>query len=146
MPEKKILTKDKTMPEKTLKMKLTGDTTDFQSKWMSASTLTRFGIGKAVSTQGRKMALGLSLPIIAGLGAGVKAFASFDKAMTESFAIMGNVSDNTRGQMSALASQLSGASTFTAKELAESYYSLASTGLDAEKSMAALTLEVAGAV
>ena len=84
------------------------------------------------------MTMGLTLPIIVGLGAGVKAFASFDKAMTESLAIMGNVSDNTRSQMSALASQLSGESTFAAKELAESYYFLASAGLDAEKSMAAL--------
>ena len=132
------------MSEKVVKVKLAGDTANFQANWSKASnTLTRFSaktqaVSKVVQAQGRAMALGLSLPIIAGLGAGVKAFGSFDKAMTESLAIMGDVSDKTKQQMASLAKQMSGESTFSAKSLAESYFYLASAGLDATKSMEAL--------
>lgn len=68
----------------------------------------------------------------------VKAFANFDNAMTESTAIMGDLSADMRKKMAAAAKQMSRESTFAAKELAHSYFYLASAGLDAEQSIAAL--------
>jgi len=76
---------------------------------------------------------------ITGMTVGlVKAFADFDNAMTESTAIMGDLSDDMRKKMAAAAKQMSRESTFAAKELAKSYFYLASAGLDAEQSIAAL--------
>jgi len=134
------------MPERTLKFKMTGDTTDFTRKWTTAqATMTRVAtqaqaLGQKVSGFGRKMATSFTLPITIALGGGVKAFANFDKAMTESLAIMGDVSEGTQKQMAALAKQMSGESTFAAKELAEAYFFLASAGLDAQESMQALPI------
>jgi TP901 family phage tail tape measure protein len=134
------------MPDRILRFKMLGNTTDFTSKWVAAQgTMNRVAataqsVGQSVTKFGTGMTVGFTLPIVAGLGAGVKAFADFDKAMTESLAIMGDVSEQTRERMSALARQMSGESTFAAKELAGAYFFLASAGLDAEQSMAALPI------
>jgi len=76
--------------------------------------------------------------IVGGLGMMVKAFGSFDEAMTRSLAIMGNISPAMRKEMEKTAKQLSTESTFAAKELAEAYYFLASAGMNAEQSISAL--------
>lgn len=76
--------------------------------------------------------------IVGGLGLAVKAFAGFDKSMTESLAIMGNVSEGLKKEMADAAKEMSTKSTFAAKELAEAYFFLASAGMDAEQSIAAL--------
>ena len=70
--------------------------------------------------------------------ASVKAFADFDAAMTQSVAIMGDVSDAMRDDMSEAARQVAKTTTFSAEQAAESYFFLASAGLDAEQSIAAL--------
>jgi TP901 family phage tail tape measure protein len=88
------------------------------------------GIGKAI---------GAATAVVAGIGiASVKAFADFDSAMNKSLAIMGNVSDTLRGDMSDAAREVAKTTTFSANEAAESYFFLASAGLDAEASIAAL--------
>ena len=76
--------------------------------------------------------------IVGGVGLMVKAFAGFDQAMTESLAIMGDVSDETRKQMSEIAKTISEETTYSAKELAEAYFFLASAGMDASQSMTVL--------
>lgn len=68
----------------------------------------------------------------------VKAFADFDAEMTKSLAIMGDVSDVMRDDMATAAREVAKSTTFSAKEAAESFFFLASAGLDAEKSIAAL--------
>jgi TP901 family phage tail tape measure protein len=68
----------------------------------------------------------------------VKAFADFDAALTKSTAIMGNMSDEMRTKMSDTARDVAKATTFSAAEAAEAYFFLASAGLDAESSIAAL--------
>ena len=70
--------------------------------------------------------------------ASVKAFTEFDDAMNQSLAIMGNVSDTMRGQMTAAAREIGRTTRLSAKDAAESFFFLASAGLDAEQSTAAL--------
>lgn len=68
----------------------------------------------------------------------VGAFANFDDAMTQSLAIMGDVSEEMRTEMSDAAREVAKETTFSAEQAAESYFFLASAGLDAEQSIAAL--------
>ena len=88
------------------------------------------GIGKVIAG---------ATAAVAGIGiASVKAFADFDGAMNKSLAIMGDVSDTLRGEMSDAAREVAKTTTFSAEEAAESYFFLASAGLDAQASIAAL--------
>ncbi|HUS95946.1 MAG TPA: phage tail tape measure protein, partial [Hyphomicrobiaceae bacterium] len=102
----------------------------------SEKDLTEFG--NKFKDIGGKLTMGLSLPLVALGGVATKAFADFDSAMTQSLAIMGDVSDSMRGEMVAAAKQMSTESTFSAKQAAESFFFLASAGLDAEASVKAL--------
>lgn len=68
----------------------------------------------------------------------VGAAVGFDQKMTESLAIMGDVSDAMRGDMSDAAREVAKTTTFSADQAAESYFFLASAGLDAEQSIAAM--------
>ncbi|HUS96088.1 MAG TPA: phage tail tape measure protein [Hyphomicrobiaceae bacterium] len=80
----------------------------------------------------------LTVPIAAiGVGAS-KAFIDFDAAMTQSLAIMGDLSKTMRDDMAMAARQMAKESTFSAKQVADAYYFLASAGLDAEASIKAL--------
>ena len=69
----------------------------------------------------------------------VIAFAKFDKAMTNSLAIMGDVSNGMRKEMELTARQLALETTTSATTAAEAYFFLASAGLSAEQSIAALS-------
>jgi TP901 family phage tail tape measure protein len=77
-----------------------------------------------------------ALTIIATLS--VKAFASFDDAMQKSIAIMSDVTDKVRGVMVSVAKSISLKSITSATNLAKSYFYLASAGLSAKQSIAAL--------
>jgi len=70
--------------------------------------------------------------------AAVRQFANFDAALTKSLAIMGDVSDAMRKDMSDAAREVAKTTTFSAEQAAEAYFFLASAGLDAESSIAAL--------
>ena len=98
---------------------------------------------------GRQMTMRVTLPLVAFGGAAVKAFASFDDAMTKSLAIMSGITPQLRKEMGNLALEISNRGVTSATDLARSYFYLASAGLDARQSMAALgTVErfaVAGA-
>jgi len=87
---------------------------------------------------GRQMTLAFTVPITGGAIAGVKAFASFDDAMTKSLSIMKGVTPEMRREMEDLASTMSMQTKTSATDLAQSYYFLASAGMDAERSMKAL--------
>lgn len=79
---------------------------------------------------------------VAGVGLigvqSVRSFADFDAQMTKSLAIMGDVSDTMRNEMSDAAREVAKTTTFSADQAAESFFFLASAGLDAEQSVAAL--------
>lgn len=88
------------------------------------------GVGKAI---------GGATAAIAGIGAiSVKTFADFDGALNKSLAIMGDVSDAMRTDMSDAAREVAKSTTFSAEQAAESYFFLASAGLDAAQSIEAL--------
>jgi TP901 family phage tail tape measure protein len=81
----------------------------------------------------------LAAAAIVGIGvASIKLAADFDSAMTESLAIMGNVTDEMRDRMEQAARDVAKTSTFSAKQAAESYFFLASAGLDAAASIEAM--------
>lgn len=90
-----------------------------------------------IKRMGRQMTIA-GAAIVGGVGMMVKAYGSFDEAMTRSLAIMGDVSPAMRKEMAKTAKQLSTESTFAAKDLAEAYYFLASAGMSAEASISAL--------
>jgi TP901 family phage tail tape measure protein len=89
-----------------------------------------------------KMAAGIgaaAVGAVTGIAiAGIKSFAEFDSKLNQSVAIMGDVSDAMREDMANAARDVAKATTFSAAEAAESYFFLASAGLDAEASIAAL--------
>ena len=95
-------------------------------------------LGKGMQSAGRNMSMYVTAPILAFGAASVAAFASFDDAMTSSLAIMGEVSDSMKKDMANAAREMAKTTQFSATEAAESYYFLASAGLDAAASIAAL--------
>lgn len=94
-------------------------------------------VGTNMMRFGRTTSIAM-LPVTAALGGAVRAFGTFDQKMIESTSIMGDLSDSTQKEMRDTALALSQASIFGADKLAESYFFLASAGLNAEQSMAAL--------
>lgn len=95
-------------------------------------------VGKSMTRAGSTMTKAITLPIAAVGGAAVAAFGSFDDAMTQSLAIMGDVSDGMRNEMVEAARTVGRETQFSAKQAAESFFFLASAGLDAQQSIAAL--------
>jgi TP901 family phage tail tape measure protein len=108
------------------------------------STFDNKGIKQAESAIGKfgKVAGGIAAAATAAVAgvavASVKAFADFDSQLNKSVSIMGEVSDVMRGEMSDAAREVAKNTTFSAGEAAEAYFFLASAGLDAEASIAAL--------
>lgn len=96
------------------------------------STIAKAGAG--IAAVGGAIAVGLGKGVVES----VQTFAAFDAKMTESLAIMGDVSETLRGDMSDAAREVALTTRFSAEEAAESYFFLASAGLDAEQSIAAL--------
>lgn len=90
-----------------------------------------FGALKAAAVAG-------GAAVAAGTAVSIKSFADFDAALNESLAIMGDVSDMQRKEMSDAAREVAKTTKFSATQAAESYFFLASAGLDAEASIAAL--------
>jgi len=87
---------------------------------------------------GTQLSLRVTVPLVAMGTASTKAFANFDDAMTKSLAIMSGITPVIRQEMESLALTMSEQSVTSAKDLAKSYFFLASAGLDAAQSMAAL--------
>ena len=94
--------------------------------------------GKQVSGLGRDITQGITLPIVAASGVILKFGTDFEKAMTNSLAIMEDVSTETRKQMEDTAKVVSGITTSSSKQAAEAYFFLASAGLNAAQSIEAL--------
>ena len=90
------------------------------------------GVVAAKAAAGGLAALGVATV------ASIKAFADFDAELTKSLAIMGNVSDALQDEMSDAAREVAKTTTFSANQAAEAYFFLASAGLDATQSVAAM--------
>lgn len=100
--------------------------------------------GRKITQAGRAL-LPLSVAI-AGIGlASLKFAADFDSAMTKSIAIMGDLGTSNKAEFGAMrdnmettAREVAKTTTFSAKQAAESYFFLASAGLDAATSIEVL--------
>ncbi len=120
----------------TLTVKILGDTGQLvssldraQKRSKSFTDGLRKARGPLLAMTGAAVALG---------GSAVKAFGDFDQAMTQSLAIMDDVSDTMRNDMVEAAEEVGRVTTFSARDAAESYFFLASAGLDASSSIKAL--------
>lgn len=89
-----------------------------------------------------KMAAGIAAAATATVGAiavkSIQEFTKFDEKLNQSIAIMGDVSDAMRNDMAAAAREVATQTTFSADQAAESFFFLASAGLDAEQAIAAM--------
>lgn len=95
--------------------------------------------GQAAQNVGRILSVSVTAPIVAFGAIAVKSFADFDRAMAHSAAVMGTVAPDMRKSMEQTAIGLSTKSVTTAEDLAKAYGFLASAGLDAAQSQAALS-------
>lgn len=94
------------------------------------------GLGRLVKSASRgSMIFGAALA--GGLFASAKAGMSFEKSMVESTAIMDVTEEQTK-RMAQAARDLAKDTVFSANELGDAYYYLASAGMDAEQSIGAL--------
>ncbi|HEY7821857.1 MAG TPA: phage tail tape measure protein [Acidimicrobiia bacterium] len=112
---------------------VTGEASRLQRAMKGAgSILAGFGVAAVRATAA-------VASLAAGIGSiAVRQFANFDAAMTKSLAIMGDVSEGMRDDMAMAAREVAKTTTFSAEQAAESYFFLASAGLDAQQSIAAL--------
>ncbi|UNC91700.1 phage tail tape measure protein [Candidatus Contubernalis alkaliaceticus] len=95
-------------------------------------------VSRQMDTAGRSLSRNVTAPVIAGTAAIVKFGADFEKSMTGSLAIMGNVSDEMRKDMETAARDVAKTTRFSATDAAESYFYLASAGLDATQAIEAM--------
>ena len=86
---------------------------------------------------GRGMTLGLTLPLLGVAAASVKAGADFDNSMTKSLAIMKTTIEQQE-EMARVARDTAKTTAFSHTQVADSYFYLASAGLDAAAAMAAI--------
>lgn len=94
--------------------------------------------GKNVSTIGKQFGRTLSAPIALAGAAVLKFGAEFEESMTNSLAIMGDVSQGMRSEMERVAMTVGKDLKGGADAAAQAYFFLASAGKDAERSMALL--------
>jgi len=123
--------------EKKLMVVIGGHAKEFE-KMMSGVQRKMQRTGRDMTRMGRGLTTAVTLPIAAVGGAAVKAFAEFDQAMTQSTAIMGDLSADMEDKMSGAAREVAKTTKFSAVEAAESYYYLASAGMDAAMAIEAL--------
>ena len=106
---------------------------------MGAVAANMKSTGTRMKAMGTHMSLYITAPIAAIGIASIKSFADFDDAMTKSLSIMNDIIPTVRKEMEGLALSISKQGVTSAKELARSYFFLASAGLGAKQSMAALS-------
>lgn len=115
----------------TVKVRIVGDV---------KALLASLGAAKGAMLGLAAVGAGVGIAATGGLLHAVKAAATFDQAMTNSLSIMQGVSDSMRNDMANAAREVAKTTVFSAKEAADAYYYLASAGLDAKQSIAAMPL------
>ncbi len=109
-----------------------------------AGVRSRMGaFGSRMARNMRRVGRVAGLALIGGLVVGVKAGADFEDAMAKSVAIMGDMSDEMRDKMETAAREIALTTALSAQDAAESYYYLASAGLDAAAALEALPVVAA---
>ena len=95
-------------------------------------------VGKDMQALGKFMTGTITVPLVAAGGAALKVFGDFERTMTQSTAIMSDLSDDMRKKMEVAAREIGKTTRFGATQAAEAFEFLALAGLDAEQSIAAL--------
>jgi len=95
-------------------------------------------MGRDAAKMGKTITKNITAPLAIAGGAVIKFGADFDQAMTNSIAIMGDVSDAMRNDMEMTARQVAKNLNMSVTSMGEAYFFLASAGLDAAESIAAL--------
>lgn len=94
---------------------------------------------RSITSAGQALAVAFGARAITRwIDGSIDKFADFDLAMTQSLSIMSDIDDAMRGKMSDAAKQVGEEFNFAASEVAKAFFYLASAGLDAEQSLAAL--------
>ena len=107
---------------------------DFDKRGLTEAEKALAGLSKAAG-----VALAAVGAAVAGIAVkSVQEFSKFDAALTQSKAIMGDLTETMEKDMADAAREVAKVSTFSAEQAAESFFFLASAGLDAEASIAAL--------
>src|SRR5262245_8637627 len=88
-------------------------------------------IGTSLQRVGPTLAAAVTAPLAAAAVGSVRFAADFDAAMNESVAIMGDLNASMRQTMDRTAREVAKTTVFSATQAAESFYFLASAGLDA---------------
>lgn len=121
----------------TLLVNVIGDASQLGASLNAAERqIERFG--SRLFFLGSRITAGITLPIAGFVTSVNKIGQEFDQAMTESLAIMDNVSGEMRTMMEQRAIDISKSSKFAAKDIAKGYYDLASAGLTAQESLNAI--------
>lgn len=92
-------------------------------------------IGERLKRVGLKMSLAISAPFAIFSGYAIKALSDFDSAMTESTAIIGDMTGKMRKSMESVATTMGQELAFGAKDAAEGFYYLFSAGMDVNQSL-----------
>ncbi|WDY79068.1 phage tail length tape measure protein [Halorubrum tailed virus] len=94
--------------------------------------------GKSMQRAGGAMTAGVTAPLAAMGAMSVRVAGNFDEAMQRSIAVMGDVDGAMKERLEATARDVANTTTHSASQAADSYYYLASAGLDAAAAMEAM--------
>lgn len=132
------------MPFESLTAVLDLDSTGFESGIEEAEGSMGSLQDRAVSTgqsmqrAGGAMTAGVTAPLAAMGAMSVRVAGNFDQSMQKSIAVMGDVDSAMRENLEATAREVANTTTHSASQAADSYYFLASAGLDAAAAMEAM--------
>lgn len=116
---------------------LRANTAQFHSGMAKAEASAKASVTR-ISGLMKRMGMVVGAGMAAMSAISIKAFGDFDDAVTQSTAIMGNMSASLRAEMEMTARTIAKQTVTTATELGKAYYFLASAGLNAKQSIAAL--------
>ena len=116
---------------------LQANSTQFDRTFREAEEMVNMSGGHMIKATAA-VAAAMGAASVGFAAASIRAFAEFDDAMTKSIAIMGKVSASTRKEMEKTAIELSTRTATSATKAAESFYFLASAGMNAQQAMGAL--------
>lgn len=116
-----------------IQVMIAGDSSDLQKA--TRGGVSGFNLLAGAAVAATKIMVSAATAIA---GFSIREFAKFDDAMTKSTAIMGDLSDTMRKDMADAARQVALVTSFSASEAAEAFFFLASAGLDAAQSIAAM--------
>ena len=127
-----------------LEAELTLDTSNFEAGISDAnSSLDSLGsrthdVGSSVQDSGRTLTRGLTVPLAGVAGASAKMTADFEQDMQNSISVMGDVDSAMRDKLEDSARDVARNTTVSHGEAAESFYFLASAGLDTAEALEAM--------